>query len=250
MKNKLDALKKILSGYDSILVAFSGGIDSTFLLAVAHSVLQENAVALTSISSIHSEREKKIAIDMAKYLNVRHIFTDCNQIDYPEFTANNIDRCYICKRILFEKMKTFDFPYILHGENIDDLNESRPGYKAALEMGIKAPLIEAGIDKKTIRNLSKDIGIEIWNKPSVSCLATRIPHGMRITLEKLKMIEKGEAFLYDLGALSCKVRIYGKSARIKLSRSDFDIISKRNEIEKLTKEFKKIGFAKILLALP
>lgn len=244
-------LVSVLKKSDSLAVAFSGGADSSFLLAAAHQVLKENVIAVTAVSPIHSRREKQAAISFAKRLGVRHILIESDEMNIPEFIANTKDRCYICKKHLFTEIaKAADaanISHIAHGANIDDLNDFRPGFRAAKEMGVLAPLIDAGLTKSDIRRLSQEMKLPSWNRPAMACLATRIPYNTPISSDKLRMIEASEEYLLSLGISTCRVRHHDSIARIEILPAEFDIIieNRQSVIEKV----KKIGFFHIALDL-
>ncbi len=240
MKNqdKQKLLSDILKNYGSVAIAFSGGVDSSFLLAFAKKILKNKIIAVTSTDAIHSQKEIDFAADFAKKLNIKHIFINCGQMESLEFQANTQKRCYICKKLIFKKIKNIALSYkikrVIHGENRDDLKKIRPGFKAAQELNIASPLIDAGMDKKIIRELSKEMELTTWNKPSISCLATSIPYNSLITYKKLNAIESAENILKNLKISTCKVIHYGSAAQI-LKRLDKIIL----------KRFKELGFNKV-----
>ncbi len=248
---KQQVLLSILKASDSLAVAFSGGADSSFLLATAHQALEENVMAVTAVSPIHSRREKQAAISFAKRLGVRHILIKTDEMNIPDFIANTKDRCYVCKKLMFKEITkaaaAANISHIAHGANMDDLNDFRPGFKAAKEMGVFAPLIDAELSKADIRRLSQEMKLPSWNRPAMACLATRIPYNTPIFQDKLKMIEDAEEYLLSLGISACRVRHHGDIARIEVSPAEFDLILEHHQpvIEKL----KKIGFVHIALDL-
>ncbi len=239
----MNNLIKIIKEYESLAIAFSGGIDSSVLLFLAKKVLKEKVIAVTSFSKIHKEKDLKFTKSFTKKFNIKHIIIETGEIEHKDFKANNINRCYICKKLLFEKIKKkvekMDIGNIAHGENIDDLKKIRPGFKAAEEAGIKAPFIAAGLDKKKIRYIAKDIGLD-WNKPSESCLATRIPYNTEITATALKKIEYAEKILADIGILKSRVRYYEKIAKIETTDDYAELLV--NNKKKVKEEFELIGF--------
>ncbi len=181
LKAKKERLISILKQYKSLAIAFSGGTDSTFLLAVAHKILKRKVIAITVTSPVHPARETELAVKYAKNHGIEHIIIQSDEMNIPEFTVNSRDRCYVCKKNLFPKMvraaSEMGITKLAHGANTDDLKDFRPGFSAASELGIASPMIEAGLSKQDIRDLSKKMLLETWDKPAMACLATRIPYG-------------------------------------------------------------------------
>jgi uncharacterized protein len=252
-KSKKENLVDQIRNLGSMLVAFSGGVDSTFLLAVAHEILGEKAMAATANSEIHPKRELKEASDFTRKRDIKHIVFSSNEMSLPVFVSNGPDRCYHCKRNLFDSVfaiaKENGITHMAHGANLDDLKDYRPGFRAAKEMGIIAPLIEAGLNKEEIRFLSKEMGLSTWNKPAMPCLATRIPYKSPITSEKLKMIEQAETFLLEQGFTEIRVRHHGSLAKIEVNAGGLkDILNERLR-RNILKKFLDIGFEHIALDL-
>jgi len=253
MEYKKKKLISILKQYDNLIVAFSGGVDSTFLLKVAYEILKENVIAVTAKSPVHPERETYFATEFAKNLGVKHIVIKSREMSQADFVANTRDRCYVCKKLLAQDLlklaSDMGIKHVAHGANMDDLDDFRPGFKAAEEMGIVSPLVDAGMTKKDIRMLSKEIGLTTWDKPSMACLASRVPYGTPITGENLNMIDRAEEFILSLGFISCRVRYHGEVARIEVSPGDFKrLFDKKTRINIINK-FKEIGFLYISLDL-
>ncbi len=237
----------------SLLVAFSGGVDSAFLLAIAHEALGKEVVAATAVSPLHPLRERIEAVAFARARNIPHLLFSSHEADLPEFLTNGPDRCYHCKealcKALLEIAQKESIHHVAHGANVDDLDDYRPGLQAAVKAGIRAPLMDAGLNKAEIRLLSKRMGLPQWDKPSMACLATRLPYGSHITEKKLKMIETAERFLFDKGFRTLRVRHHGAVARIEVGAPERDLILNdaiRNEI---VKKFRYIGFDHIALDL-
>jgi len=253
LNEKKNQLEKCLKEFGSLLIAFSGGADSAFLLAAARQALGENVMAVTMDSAIHTAAEKKEAAAFAKKIGVRHKIMPSNEMGDPDFLANKADRCYICKKNRFTQIralaKTLNIPHIAHGENLDDLSDVRPGFKAAQELNIAAPLIEAMMKKEDIRSLSRQMGLETWDKPATGCLATRIPCGTAITPAALSMVEQGEDTLHRAGFTACRVRHHGEMARIEIDPDEFKKILDPKTSKKTAVAFKKIGYVYISLDL-
>ncbi|RLB11635.1 MAG: ATP-dependent sacrificial sulfur transferase LarE [Deltaproteobacteria bacterium] len=245
---KLQKLISYLRGLNSLIIAFSGGIDSTFLLYIAREHIKR-LILFTSVSAIHKSRDIEDARLIAQDLGIEHITIDTKELLIPEFIINDKNRCYYCKRNLFKNMskiaREIGISYIAHGVNSDDMQDYRPGHRAAKEYGVLAPLVYAGLKKQEIRRAAMEMGIKIWDKPSSPCLATRIPYGQRITLDKLEMIDRAEALLQDMGYKEVRVRHYGDMAKIEVPESEIEgVIKVRDEI---LKGFRQIGFLYVTL---
>ena len=249
--NKLEKLKEYLINLESVVVAFSSGVDSTFLLKIAHDTLKDNVIAITAKSRTFPERELSQAIEFCKKEKIKHIILDSNELEIEDFRKNPPNRCYICKKDLFSKILEIaeknDINNVLEGSNLDDDNDYRPGFIAIRELGIKSPLKELKFTKKEIRELSKSIGLDTFDKPSFACLASRFVYGEEITPERLGMVEKAEQFLLDMGFFQVRVRIHNSIARIEVLPEEFDKIIKNRNI--ITEKFKEIGFSYITMDL-
>ena len=237
----------------SVLVAFSGGVDSAFLLAVAHEVLGDNVLAVTAVSPIHPLREQAAAVAFTKERGIPHLLIPSNEINLPEFVANNPDRCYHCKKALCKTLNEIagenGIHHVVHGANVDDMDDFRPGLQAAVEEGVEAPLMDNHLGKTEIRRLAKAMGLPQWDKPSMACLASRLPYGSAVTKEKLKMIETAEAFLADKGLKTLRVRHHGELARIEVGDSDRELMLTDPLRKDIVRKFRGIGFDHIALDL-
>ena len=248
---KLERLRAALRKLGSAAVAFSSGVDSTFLLRVAHEELGENVVAVTARSHSFPKRELDEAAAFCAREGVRHEIIDSEELDIPGFAENPPDRCYHCKKAIFGKLVAFaqanGLAAVLEGSNMDDLGDYRPGLQAVRELGIRSPLREAGLTKAEIRELSRALGLPTWNKPSFACLASRFPYGEEITVERLARVERAEQYLLDLGFGQVRVRSHGDLARIELCAADIPkAIEQREKIHAALKGF---GFAYVALDL-
>jgi uncharacterized protein len=249
LAQKRKRLVAILAGYDSLAVAFSGGVDSTFLLVMARKVIGLRVVAITAHSPLHPKRETAAAVSLAQSLGVRHILLPSSEMAMAEFTANPPDRCYICKKNVMgqvlEAAGRVGIGRVGHGVHQDDLSDYRPGLKAAVELGLAAPLLEAGLNQAGIRELSRRMKLPTWKKPSMACLASRIPYGNPITVQALGMVEAAEDFLRDSGLVHCRVRHHGAVARIEVARGGGARLLREPIRSRVLERLREIGFAHV-----
>lgn len=251
LNEKFAHLKSLLRELGSVAVAFSGGVDSTFLLKAAHDALGDRCAALTMQSCLFTRREMDEAKAFCAREGVRHIVLEVDELSIPGFRENPRDRCYLCKRALFSRLQSVaaanGLACVAEGSNVDDMGDYRPGLRAIAELGVKSPLRAANLRKSEIRELSKRLGLPTWDKPSLACLASRIPYGETITAEKLAMVGRAEEVLFGLGMKQGRVRVHGNVARIETLPEQFDLILKNRVL--ITAELKKCGFSYVALDL-
>ena len=249
---KLDKLKKSVKEMGSVAIAYSGGVDSTFLTKVAFDVLKNNAIAFTVVLPMFPKSEKERAKRFSKEIGIKQIFIQVDEKELEkEIYKNPIDRCYKCKKLLFfkikESAKNHNLKYVVEASNKDDLSDYRPGMKALNELKIKSPLIDVNLRKKEIRNLSKQLNLKSWDMPSFACLASRFPYGTKITKQRLIQIEKAEEFLHSLKIKQVRVRYFNETAKIEVLKKDIQKIIKHSS--KIVNYFKQLGFTYTTLDL-
>lgn len=248
---KLEKLKENIKQMGSVAIAFSGGVDSTFLSKISYDLLGKNAVAVTAISATYPKSELDHAKKIAKSIGIKHLFITTEETESKVFMNNPINRCYFCKKELFLKIKTIakqeNLNHVLDGSNFNDTGDYRPGMKALSELEIISPLLEVKLTKQEIRELSKAINLETWNKPAYACLASRFPYGEKITASKLNRVEKAESYLFALGIEQVRVRYHNTIARIEVSKEDVQNIVQRSE--DIVKRLKELGFEYVTLDL-
>lgn len=246
LDKKLDRLKKILTDLESVAIAYSGGVDSTFLMKIAHDILGNKALAIIGISPTLPASELENAIRYANDIGIKLIETDTNEMENESFVSNPPDRCFHCKSILFAKLtelaKINNIPHVIEGSNFSDLDDYRPGFDAVDKYKVHSPLKEAELTKEEIRELSKIMNVPTWDKPAAPCLSSRIPYGSQITFEKLSRVEQAESFLRTLGLRTLRVRDHESVARIEIPREDFDTVINQENSAKISERFKQLGY--------
>ena len=253
LEEKYLKLRQILRQMGSVLVAFSGGVDSTFLLKVARDELGERVCAITATSPTYPEWEFRSAVDLAGSIGVPQIVVESNELEIDGFAANPKDRCYHCKKELFQlcvrKAAELGYDHIADGSNIDDLGDYRPGRTAVAELGVRSPLLEAGLGKEEIRQLSRELGLPTWNKQPFACLASRFPYGTEINAERLRQVERCEELLRQEGFRLYRVRFHEQTARIELTEEEMPRLLEKGLKERVVKGFKEAGFVYVALDL-
>lgn len=252
-EKKLCDLKEYLKKLQSVAVAYSSGVDSTFLLKVAKDVLKDQVIAVTAKSCSFPKRELDEALLFCEEEGIKHVICETDELSIEGFAKNPPDRCYICKKAIFNNFinaaKAHGITNVVEGSNLDDEGDYRPGLKAISELNIISPLRECNLTKADIRALSKHLGLSTWEKPSYACLSSRFVYGETITAEKLAMVEKAEQLLMDMNFHQIRVRMHGMAARIEIDSSEFSRIVDDKIRTKIYKEFKNIGFTYVSLDL-
>lgn len=253
LEHKLLHLREIFAAMDSVLVAYSGGIDSTFVLKVAYDQLGDSAVGVTAISPTFPAVELETATRVAKEIGARHELIETNQLTIPSFTENDANRCFHCKTDLYQlmgRLREQRAPaVVVDGTNLDDLGDDRPGIRAAREWGVRSPLVEAELTKSDIRSLARDLGLSNWDKPAAACLSSRIPRGIMITREKLSRVEQAEEVLFAEGFRHCRVRDHGEIARIEIAQDELPRMLEGKRGTMISRRVKELGFRFVTIDL-
>ena len=253
LQAKVNALYTCLHDYQKVIVAFSGGVDSTFLAEAAQHALGDDALAVTAISDSYPIREMRAAQDIAKQIGIRFETVHTEELELEGYASNPTNRCYFCKTELFDKLRPiaekYDVGTIVYGAIPDDVGDHRPGMDAAKRMGIQAPLIDVALTKAEIREISKAWQLPTWDKPAFACLSSRFPYGMRITRELLRQVDAAEQFLYDLGIRQFRVRHHGELARIELEPTEMSRFLRTDARQQVSAHFKTLGYAHVTLDL-
>lgn len=246
---KYETLKQNLLQMEKVLVAFSGGLDSALLVKVAMDVLgKENVLAVTADSESYTKEELKSSQQFAETIGLdgNHLIIKTYETRKEEYLKNPLNRCYFCKQELFFHLfriaKEKNIAYVLDGYNASDRADFRPGRKAAKEFGVRSPLAEVGLEKEELRKIAQDLGLQVWDKPSLACLSSRVPYGTYITMEKLKQIAEAEKFLKELGFKQFRVRHHDQIARIEVEKTEFEKFLDSDLREKIYQKFKELGF--------
>src|SRR5256712_4932719 len=249
LQTKLNALRERIRRIESAVVAFSGGVDSTFVLKVAHEVLGAKVIGLTALSESLPSGELEAAQKLADQIGVRHVVLRTFETQDKNYLANAANRCYFCKTEMYSRIKAFaqkeKIRFVLDGLNQDDLSDRRPGRAAAMEHGVISPLVDAGLKKTEVRALSREMGLPTWDKPALACLSSRIPHGTPITLQALNQVDRAESYLRKLGVGQVRVRHHGDTARIEVEPPDFLLVRTRKG--EIVAHLQSLGFADVVL---
>ena len=252
-QQKMDALKSILADMGSVIVAYSGGVDSAFLAAAANDALGRKALAVTAKSPSLAPAELREAVELAERLGINHRIVETHEVEREDYAANNPNRCFFCKDELYTYLSAYareeGYEHIANGTNTDDLGDFRPGLNAAKQYGVRSPMVEAALSKADIRELSKDMDLPTWDKPAQACLSSRIPYGSMVTVEALTRIAQAEEYLHGLGIRQLRVRHHDTIARIEVEPQDFLTLTDEAVREQVVAKFHEIGYSYVTLDL-